>query len=92
MEDSLCQVGIEQIEVDGYPEIWFSEFLVTADNNSGFEMEKPWTKWAGCLSEIPQEERDKIRRRIEEAFSVLEEAGQSNKQANDSPEESFGST
>ena len=92
MKDILCQVGIEQIAVDGYPEIWFSEFQVTADNNSGFKMEKPWTKWAGCLSEIPQEERDKIRRRIEEAFCVLEEAGQSNKQANDSLEESFGST
>ena len=66
--------------------------MVTADNNSGFEMEKPWTKWAGCLSEIPQEEHDKIRRRIEEAFSVIEEAEQSNKKVNDSPEEIFEST
>ncbi|MBC8245004.1 MAG: hypothetical protein H8E20_11465 [Verrucomicrobia bacterium] len=65
---------------------------MTADNNSGFEMEKPWTKWAGCLSEIPQEEHDKIRRRIEEAFSVIEEAEQSNKKVNDSPEEIFEST
>tara|TARA_Y100001934_G_scaffold203805_1_gene240557 strand:- start:1050 stop:1187 length:138 start_codon:yes stop_codon:yes gene_type:complete len=45
---------------------------MTADNNSGFEMEKPWTKWAECLSEIPQEKQDKIRHRIEEAFSVIE--------------------
>ncbi len=65
---------------------------MTADNNSGFEMEKPWTKWAGCLSEIPKEEHKKIRLRIEDAFSVLEEAGQSNKQANDSWEGIFGST
>ena len=65
---------------------------MTADNNSGFEMEKPWTKWAGCLSEIPQEEHDKIRRRIGEAFSVIEEAGQSNKKVNGSPEEIFEST
>ena len=65
---------------------------MTADNNSGFEMEKPWTKWAGCLSKIPQEEHDKIRRGIEEAFSVIEEAGQSNKKVNDSQEEIFEST
>ena len=65
---------------------------MTADNNSGFEMEKSWTKWAGCLSEIPQEEYDKIRRRIEEAFSIIEEAAQSNKKINDSPEEIFEST
>ena len=129
MEDSLCQVGIEQIEVDGYPEIWFSgsvkttleipdalyrEVKVTAartgktvtaivqsalkreltanTNQPDAQTEKPWTKWAGCLSEIPKEEHKKIRLRIEEAFSVLEEAGQSNKQANDSPEGIFGST
>ena len=65
---------------------------MTADNNSGFEMEKPWMKWAGCLPEIPQEEHDKIRRRIEEAFSVIEEAGQSNKKVNGSPEGIFEST
>ena len=109
MEDSLCQVGIEQIEVDGYPEIWFSgpvkttleipdalyrEVKVTAartgktvtaivqsalkreltanTNQPDAQTEKPWTKWAGCLSEIPKEEHKKIRLRIEETFSEID--------------------
>ena len=108
-EDSLCQVGIEQIEVDGYPEIWFSgsvkttleipdalyrEVKVTAartgktvtaivqsalkreltanTNQPDAQTEKPWTKWAGCLSEIPKEEHKKIRLRIEETFSEID--------------------
>ena len=36
------------------------------------QTEKPWTKWAGCLSEIPKEEHKKIRLRIEETFSGID--------------------
>ena len=108
-EGSLCQVGIEQIEVDGYPEIWFSGFVkttleipdalyrevkvtaartgktvtaivqsalkreLTANTNPpDTQTEKPWAKWAGCLSEIPKEEHKKIRLRIEETFSEID--------------------
>ena len=66
--------------------------LTANTNETDAQTEKPWTKWAGCLSEIPKEEHKKIRLRIEDAFSVLEEAGPSNKQANDSWEGIFGST
>ena len=108
-EDSICQVGIEQIEVDGYLEIWFSGFVKTTleipdalyrevkikaaqtgttvtaivqtalkreltanTNQPNAQTEKPWTKWAGCLSEVPKAEHKKIRQRIDGTFSGID--------------------
>ena len=46
--------------------------LTANTNQPDAQTEKPWTKWAGCLSEIPKEEHKKIRLRIEETFSEID--------------------
>ena len=46
--------------------------LAANTNQPDAQTEKPWTKWAGCLSEIPKEEHKKIRLRIEETFSEVD--------------------
>ena len=46
--------------------------LTANTNEPDAQTEKSWTKWAGCLSEIPKEEHKKIRLRIEETFSEID--------------------